>query len=212
MTIIKRVLTARKRKDEKTEKKKILNAEIKRLKLLTSNLFEAEINDPKTVSFDAIKTGQHQFPEVDLDDNIDPQSAYSLFSLFWPERMWDVIAEHINIYAAVNGAFNDKKRLWHQTNGAEIKVFVGALIYMGIHKVPSVRMYWNHDLTKGSIHTVSLHIGLKRFEQLRRWFHVSDPRSTGPDSVQDEGVLADNEESQDEEEESHEAELQSKDW
>jgi hypothetical protein len=56
-------------------------------------------------------------------------------------------------------------------------VFLGAIIYMGVHKEPQVEMYWNSDFNKGPLHSISRHISRCRFEQIRRYFHVSCPAS-----------------------------------
>jgi Transposase IS4 len=56
----------------------------------------------------------------------------------------------------------------------ELRVFVGALIYMGIHKEPQIKDYWNTNIHLGPLHTIASHISLRRFEQIKRFLHISD--------------------------------------
>jgi len=56
----------------------------------------------------------------------------------------------------------------------ELQVFIGAIMYMGIHTEPQIEMYWNTDF-KGPLHSISNHISLRRFEQIKRYCHISCP-------------------------------------
>jgi hypothetical protein len=68
-------------------------------------------------------------------------------------------------------------REWSDLLVEELYVFLGAIIYMGIHDEPEVSMYWNTDINKGPLHTIPKHISLRRFEQIKRYCHISCPRS-----------------------------------
>ena len=46
---------------------------------------------------------------------------------------------------------------------------------MGIHREPNYKMYWEVGKLEGPIHSISSHISLNRFENLRRYLHVSKP-------------------------------------
>jgi hypothetical protein len=48
---------------------------------------------------------------------------------------------------------------------------------MGIHYEPQVEMYWNPDFNKGPLHSITHHISLTRFEQIKRYCHISCPES-----------------------------------
>jgi len=52
-------------------------------------------------------------------------------------------------------------------------VFLGAIIYMGVHEEPQIEMYWNTDFNRGPLHTISNHISLCRFQQIKRYCHIS---------------------------------------
>jgi hypothetical protein len=53
-------------------------------------------------------------------------------------------------------------------------VFIGTLIYIGIHKEPQIKDYWNTDIHSGPLHTIFFHISFRRFKQIKRFFYVSD--------------------------------------
>jgi hypothetical protein len=56
-------------------------------------------------------------------------------------------------------------------------VFLGAIIYMGIYREPAIEIYWNIDFSRGPMHTISAHISLCRFEQIKRLCYISCPKS-----------------------------------
>ena len=56
-------------------------------------------------------------------------------------------------------------------------MFLGAIIYMGVHEEPQIEIYWNASFNKGPLHTISNHISLCRFEQIKRYCHISCPES-----------------------------------
>jgi hypothetical protein len=56
----------------------------------------------------------------------------------------------------------------------ELYVFIGAIIYMGVHEEPRIDMYWNTDFNKGPLHSISNHMPLCRFEQIKRYCYISD--------------------------------------
>jgi hypothetical protein len=55
-------------------------------------------------------------------------------------------------------------------------VFISLIIYIGIHIEPSIPMYWNSDPTRGPIHIIKNHISLIRFEQIKRYCHISNSK------------------------------------
>jgi hypothetical protein len=54
-------------------------------------------------------------------------------------------------------------------------VFIGVIIYMGVHQEPSINTYWNTDFNKGPLHSITPHISLVRFQQIKRYCHISNP-------------------------------------
>ena len=121
-----------------------------------------------------------QAPQLNLPSGLNMRSSYSLFSLFFTEEIFEKIANSTNAYAHLKRHVDDEKefqgRSWKNTNAAEIKVFFATLIYMGVHNSSRLDLYWRNELNQGSIHTPQLYIAEKRFEQLKRYLHISDPR------------------------------------
>jgi hypothetical protein len=56
-------------------------------------------------------------------------------------------------------------------------VFISAIIYIGIYYKPVTSMYWNSDPNKGPIYLIKSHISIIRFEQIKRYCHISDSNS-----------------------------------
>ena len=56
-------------------------------------------------------------------------------------------------------------------------MFLGAIIYMGVYEEPQVEMYWNTDFNKGPLHSILNHMPLCRFEQIKRYCHISCPEN-----------------------------------
>ena len=118
---------------------------------------------------------QHRIPNI--PKGIEKNDPYALFSLFFPEDIWSIIAQNTNAYATLKRAHSKeiKHWPWHATNEWEIKVFMGCLIYMGVHHEPNLNCYWNPHLCKGAVYTIPLYMSQNRFEQLHWYFHISNP-------------------------------------
>lgn len=117
---------------EKTENvlKKLSFAAIEKLPVaeLNAKQFAARCPDPKAAKFDFLDIGPIRAPVMALRATNPPVSkrqyfittanrkckstlpdgcwddAYSLFGFFWRKHVWQVIADHINAYALVQGA------------------------------------------------------------------------------------------------------------
>ena len=100
---------------------------------------------------------------------------FDYFTLFFTHSLFQLITKHTNRYAAIQRIqAGQGDREWYNLVVEELYVFIGAIIYMGIHTEPSIPMYWNTDPTKGPIHTIKSHITLNRFQQIKRYCHISD--------------------------------------
>ena len=142
----------------------------------------ADIPDPKTVVFEPMPIPTRHPPILHLPSSLDPDNPYALFTLFWPEKMWDTIARNTNFYAIQKRMLCAKEgqRPWHQTCAAELKVFVGILVYMGLHKSYAEHVYWRTDISQGPLHTCALHMSLNRYQAIKRYIHIApvDPTNT----------------------------------
>ena len=115
---------------------------------------------------------------------LNANNPFILWQLFFPP-------EHINIimiYTNSNAALYYKQspdrlphaREWQQLTMNELYAYFAILIYIGIHKEPRITDYWNNQLNK-PLHPIVYHaISCNRFQQIDRFFHVSNPEKSIP--------------------------------
>jgi Transposase IS4 len=102
---------------------------------------------------------------------------FDYFALFFTPTLFQTITTNTNRYARLQKLHvqQERARLWSDVLVEELYVFIGAIIYMGVHEEPQVEMYWNTDFNKGPLHSIPTHISLCRFEQIKRYCHISCP-------------------------------------
>ena len=105
--------------------------------------------------------------------------AFDYFSLFFTYDLIQTITTNTNRYASLQRMHvqQERAREWRDLLLEELYVFLGAIIYMGVHEEPQIEMYWNTDFNTGPLHTIANHISLCRFEQIKRYCHISCPDS-----------------------------------
>ena len=113
----------------------------------------------------------HRPPAIQLPLHV-KTDPYSLFTLFLTEAHFEMIAANTNRYAELNNAGCEGKRIWRPTSAGEIKVFIATFIYMGVVRLPAYEDYWS---SKYGQFICAQHISLNRFEDLKRYMHISDP-------------------------------------
>jgi hypothetical protein len=164
-------------------KKKAKAAEIARL---TSRGLEGvmeEVKPLKDVQFEPFKPGIYREPEVNIPSNIDLTDPLALLDLFIPPERFTTIAENTNLYAIAHNAPTKptptNRRYWRPTNENEIHVLFGIFIYMSVHREPNHTIYWETSKPKldGPNHTIPQHMSLNRYENLRRYLHLSPPKN-----------------------------------
>lgn len=124
------------------------------------------------VVFEPLRMTEPFPPTVQLPSGVNIESSYSLFSLFISQELIALLSSNTNKYAFARNA-GQSGREWHETSASEIKIFLAILIYMGVHISPSDEDYWRTD--EEPIHMPRRFMGLKRFQQIKRFFHVADP-------------------------------------
>src|SRR5207248_6555352 len=131
---------------DKKQKKKVKAEEIARLKSLSLEEIVKMITDSKEVIFSPFSPGVPREPEVNIPNNIDTTDPLALLNLFITPEMYAIIAQNTNLYAIVNNAptvrTSTNKRYWWPTSANEIRVFYGIFYYMGVHREPNYRIYW----------------------------------------------------------------------
>lgn len=99
------------------------------------------------------------------------------FKLFFTEWVFEVLARNTNAYAASKDAGNGGRR-WKPVTTAEMKIWIGLIIYMSVFKQPRTTEYWLRR-DGWPIHPISRFIGQSRFEQIKRYFHIAPPGVVG---------------------------------
>ena len=113
--------------------------------------------------------------KVCLPSDIHPDDAYGIFSLFFSTKVLAIIVKNTYTYAARRHL----KTAWQDTSVAELRAFLGILIYRSLYPHPRHKDFWNIDPVKPT------HVGLtdtlsrNRFAQLEANLYVSDPDSKG---------------------------------
>ncbi|XP_025191739.1 uncharacterized protein LOC112591992, partial [Melanaphis sacchari] len=97
-----------------------------------------------------------------------------LKSLIVMQETQDIIVEESNLLVT-------QKHAVLNTTPEEIRAFIGILIFMGYHDVPTIRLYWstNHNFFCPRIANV---MPLKRFLKLLRYIHLNDNQKMLPRS------------------------------
>ena len=114
-----------------------------------------------------------------LSSFIPSTDPYAIFSLFFTDKIFAILRDYINEYAQLYPSPNDLSyaRKWKDTTIKELKAYIGAYIWMGIHPETEIEAFWNTDPEKGPIHhALTQHIGLKRWQQIGRFFYISKPQ------------------------------------
>ena len=160
-------------------KKKAKSDEIGRLTKLGFQGVLEEIKPLKEVEYEPLILGDHREPKVNIPSNIDSTDPLALLDLFIPPIIYTTITENTNLYAISKNAptapTKSNSRYWWPTNKNEIRVLFGIFYYMGVHREPNFRIYWKTPKPNGPVHTLSKHMTLNRYENLRRFLHISKP-------------------------------------
>jgi hypothetical protein len=82
----------------------------------------------------------HRAPAIRLPSHAN-RDPYSLFPLFLIEAHFETIGANTNQYAEVKKASTKGNRTWWPTSAAEIKVFVGTFVSIGVVHLPAYKDY-----------------------------------------------------------------------
>ena len=104
---------------------------------------------------------------------------FDYFSLFFTPDIFKTITTNTNRYANLHRmrVQQERAREWSDLLLEELHTFIGAVIYMGIHHEPKIELYWNSDFDMGPLHSITTHISLNRFQQIKRYCHISCPEN-----------------------------------
>ncbi|RFU29044.1 hypothetical protein B7463_g7284, partial [Scytalidium lignicola] len=129
------------------------------------------------VSFDPFSPEEYRRPRTKLSKDF-PKAATPLdfFSLYFTRAILQIITRNTNRYA--NARYHHQKEFPHERDWIplfleELYVFLGCVVYMGVHKEPNVELYWSTG-TYNPQHILPVHMSLVRFQQIHRFLHISD--------------------------------------
>jgi hypothetical protein len=101
---------------------------------------------------------------------------HDYFTLLFPSNLYDIIVQNTNKYAAIQRLKQEERqREWVDLLPEELRVFLGAVIYMGVYDAPYTANYWNTDIKKGPLYTIPNYMSLNRWQQIKRYLHISCP-------------------------------------
>jgi len=107
-------------------------------------------------------------------DIIEPND---IMKLFLTDELISIMTHHTNLYAEAKAAgVAQGTRDWRPIVPGELRVWIGMIIYMGIFsgKSSSIREFWVKDGLHPA-HDTSRFMSETRFEQIKRYFHISHP-------------------------------------
>ncbi|CAG8443034.1 11896_t:CDS:2 [Dentiscutata heterogama] len=99
-------------------------------------------------------------------------SPLSLFQLFFTDEQLHLIVKNSNIYELVKS--RESGQVWTPLTLSELKVWLGLIIYMGVHHINAIEDLWNQD-NKIANHEIKRFISLYSFQQIKQFFHISIP-------------------------------------
>ncbi|CAG8652128.1 6526_t:CDS:2, partial [Paraglomus brasilianum] len=108
-------------------------------------------------------------PDIQLDNNV---NILALFKLFFTDEQLQMIVESTNEYEQIKGV--EGGRPWYLLTLNELKIWFALVIYMGVHKIYAVEDLWNSN-EKRAIHSIKEYMTLLRFQQIKRFLHISKP-------------------------------------
>ena len=95
-----------------------------------------------------------------------------VFKLFFSDWIFELLARNTNSYAQSKGAGGKGSRSWRPVTAAELRIWIGLLIYMSVFNQSRTEEYW-YQRSAWPRHPITRYMGFTRFEQIKRFFHVS---------------------------------------
>lgn len=141
--------------------------------------------DKDTSYFDNLQTDFSKIPCTRFSSNVTDKEIFYFSNIFTDDIIQNIVHE-TNRYATENVIRGRKgvkeyrnSKNWTETTITEIKAFIGCLIIMGIHKLPSLSCYWKSDpyLSVSAIQEV---MTSKRFKKLLENLHLNNNSSALP--------------------------------
>lgn len=98
-----------------------------------------------------------------------------LFRLFFSDTILRTIVANTKQYAELKQANVPGKRKWIDPTASELLIFIAICIYSGMFSKSSggLQWLWNSGDRRRPMHDITEHMSLFRFQQIKRYLHVS---------------------------------------
>ena len=115
---------------------------------------------------------------IHFQGNFLEMTPFDYLSLFFDQRIIDLVIEETNRYAEQIG---QRDSAWRSVTEAEVWVFFGMQMLMGIVKLPQEEMNWSKDeLYERPIFQKLM--SLKRWRKIKQYMHFTNNESFDPDT------------------------------
>ena len=107
-----------------------------------------------------------------LPARLRPQNAvepFDILRLFLTPSLIESVTCNTNAYAALETSecLQGGGRKWKEVSAPELSIWLGIVVYMGVHNSPVVRDYWRQDGLNPA-HPISENMGQTRFEEIKK--------------------------------------------
>ena len=113
-------------------------------------------------------------PAIEMDSTSTP---LDFFNVTFGNDIMELLVEQTNLYAEQNPPSARYK--WYNTTISEMYLFLGIIIAMGVHRLPSFADYWSSDSLLG-VPGISIGMPIDRFKAILRCLHVNDNTTAVP--------------------------------
>ena len=144
---------------------------------VTNSIPEAPCDS--TVTSSALSTMQFSEPVGPAIEMGSTATALDFFNITFGNDRMELIVEQTNLYAERNPPSARYK--WYDTTVSEMYLFLGIIIAMGVHFLPSFADYWSSDSLLG-VPGICAGMHIDHFKALLHCMHINDNTKAVPRS------------------------------
>lgn len=111
---------------------------------------------------------------VELD--LGTPAPISLFRLFFTDKILNTIVNSTNLYAISKDA-SSAGRAWQPIDSDQLVTWIALTVYIGLHRMSRFDSCWSTNKQE-PIHMISQYMKKIRYQQIKRYLHVSVPEAT----------------------------------
>ncbi|KAF1973701.1 hypothetical protein BU23DRAFT_129080 [Bimuria novae-zelandiae CBS 107.79] len=120
----------------------------------------------------------HTFGVANLPEGTDRGSPIALFDLFFDAEVMEQIAHFTNDRAAHAYPQLPSARGWKPTSPGELYTYFAIVVYMAVHREPSLAEYWSRGHKNAPTHKLNDFMGCTRWHQLDRYLYTAEVSQT----------------------------------